>query len=200
MATLKPTPPLRTHNKAPLKPPSPLRRRTAPKTPISHPQRRRRFHPHTGTSEQRRSRFQTTGPPRLRHPDAARVGGSWLRPPWAATTPPQDNCRMQFPHGMNHHQHKNRRISTIRTQTSACAHGNCMRSCWLTAIAGHLGNAPNHTSTPGPTGAEGTGGTRGPGRAAHGHTKPDPTAGSGTQKPATPHSNNQRHTATRRVL
>ena len=62
MATLKPTTPLHTHNKAPLKPASPLRPKTAPKTPISHPQRRWRFHSHTRTSEQRRQWFQTTGP------------------------------------------------------------------------------------------------------------------------------------------
>ena len=62
VATLKPTTPLLTHNKAPLKPPSPLRPKTAPKTPISHPQRRWRFHSHTRTSEQRRRWFQTTGP------------------------------------------------------------------------------------------------------------------------------------------
>ena len=34
MATLKPTTPLHTHNKAPLKPPSPLRRKTHQKHPI----------------------------------------------------------------------------------------------------------------------------------------------------------------------
>ena len=76
MATLKPTTPLHAPNKGPLKPPSPLRPQTAPKTLISHPQRRWRFQTHTGTSKQRRRRFQTTGPPRLQHPDAARVGGS----------------------------------------------------------------------------------------------------------------------------
>ena len=170
MATLKPTTPLHTPNKAPLKPPSPLLPKTAAKTPISHAQRRWRFHSHTGTSQQRRQGFQITRPPRLRLPDAARVGGSWLRPPWAATTPPQENCRIQFPHGTNHHQHKNRRISTIRTQTSTCAHGNCMRNCWLTAIDGHQGNAPSNIRE-GPTGAEGTGGTRGPGRGAGGRRR-----------------------------
>ena len=76
IATLKPTTPLHTSNKGPLKPTTPLRPKNAPKTPISHPQRRSRFQAHTGTSKQRRSRFQTTGPPRLQHPDAARVGGS----------------------------------------------------------------------------------------------------------------------------
>ena len=33
-----------------------------------------------------------------------------------------------------------------QNQTPTCAHGNCMRNCWLTAIAGHQGDAPNHTS------------------------------------------------------
>ena len=96
IATVKPTPPLHAPNKGPLKPPSPLRRRTAPKMPISRPQRRWRFHPHALTSEQRRQGFQTTGPPRLRHPDAARVGGSWLRHPWAATNR-QPNLARNFP-------------------------------------------------------------------------------------------------------
>ena len=79
IATMKPTTPLLTPNTGPLKPTTPLRPKNAPKTPISHPQRR--------------SRFQTTGPPRLQHPDAARVGGSWLRHPWAATTPPPPKSR-----------------------------------------------------------------------------------------------------------
>ena len=79
IATMKPTTPLLTPNTGPLKPTTPLRPKNAPKTPISHPQRRSRFH--------------TTGPPRLQHPDAARVGGSWLRHPWAATTPPPAKSR-----------------------------------------------------------------------------------------------------------
>ena len=93
IATMKPTTPLLTPNTGPLKPTTPLRPKNAPKTPISHPQRRSRFQTHTGTSEQRRRRFQTTGPPRLQHPDAARVGGSWLRHPWAATRPPPAKSR-----------------------------------------------------------------------------------------------------------
>ena len=52
-----------------------------------------------------------------------------LRCPWAVTTPPPDNFRMQFPHSMNRHNLKNRRISTIRSQTPTCVHGNCMRNC-----------------------------------------------------------------------
>ena len=68
------------------------------------------------------------------------------RPKWAALTPPPAEFRMQFPHRTNRHKLKDRRISTIRTQTPTCAHGNCMRNCWLTAIAGHQGDAPNHTS------------------------------------------------------
>ena len=93
IAMMKPTTPLLNPNTGPLKPTTPLRPKNAPKTPISHPQRRRRFQTHTGTSKQRRSRFHTTGPPRLQHPDAARVGGSWLRHPWAATTPPPAKSR-----------------------------------------------------------------------------------------------------------
>ena len=95
MATLRPTTPPLTRNKAPLKPPSPLRPQTAPKTPISGPQRRWRFHSHTGSSEQRRRWFQTTGPHgrqgQAAAPEepkglaAAPVGGrAWLRHPWAA--------------------------------------------------------------------------------------------------------------------
>ena len=68
------------------------------------------------------------------------------RPKRAAPTPPPAKFRMQFPRSTNQHKLKNRRISTIRTQTPTCAHGNCMRNCWLTAIAGHQGDAPNHTS------------------------------------------------------
>ena len=68
------------------------------------------------------------------------------RPKWAALTPPPAKFRMQFPRSTNQHKLKNRRISTIRTQTPTCAHGKCMRNCWLTAIAGHQGDAPNHTS------------------------------------------------------
>ena len=61
-------------------------------------------------------------------------------------TPPPAEFRMQFPRSTNQHKLNNRRISRIGTQTSTCAHGNCMRNCWLTAIAGHQGDAPNHTS------------------------------------------------------
>ena len=128
---------------------------------------------------------------------------------------------MQFPHGTNRYKLKNRRISTIRTHTPTCAHGNCMRNCWLTAIAGHQANAPSNISHEGPTGAEGTGGTTGPGRGARGYrglagfetahrsklaartargpptAQPGPTAGPGTQKPRvhkqqpSPHSDTQ---------
>ena len=51
-----------------------------------------------------------------------------------------------IPRSTNRHKLKYRRISRIRIQTPTCAHGNCMRNCWLTAIAGHQGDAPNHTS------------------------------------------------------
>ena len=61
-------------------------------------------------------------------------------------TPPPAEFRMQFPRSTNRHKLKYRRISMIRTQTPTCAHGKCMRNCWLTAIAGHQGDAPNHTS------------------------------------------------------
>ena len=77
--TLKPTTPLRAPEQQPLKPASPLHPTTAAKTPISHPQRRWRFQSHTSTSEQRRRWFQTTGLPRLQHPNAVPVsgGGAW---------------------------------------------------------------------------------------------------------------------------
>ena len=73
-------------------------------------------------------------------------GACGPRCPRAAPTPPPAKFRMQFPRSTNRHKLKNRRISTIRIQTPTCAHGNCMRNCWLTAIAGHQGDAPNHTS------------------------------------------------------
>ena len=81
-------------------------------------------------------------PIEARGADGSRCG----RPKRAALTPPPAKSRMQFPRNTNRHKLKNRRISTIRTQPSTCAHGNCMRNCWLTAIAGHQGDAPNHTS------------------------------------------------------
>ena len=86
-ATLKPTTPLRAPEQQPLKPASPLHPTTAAKTPISHPQRRWRFQSHTGTSEQRRRWFQTTGLPRLQHPNAVPVSGGETAAP---------KFRMQF--------------------------------------------------------------------------------------------------------
>ena len=88
-ANVKPPSPLLTPQQQPLKPTTPLQPKNTLKTPVSHPQRRRRFQSHAGASEQRRQGFQTTGPPRLQHPNAAPVGGgAWLRCPRAATTPP----------------------------------------------------------------------------------------------------------------
>ena len=55
-------------------------------------------------------------------------GSRCRRPKRAALTPPPAKSRMQFPRNTNRHKLKNRRISTIRTQTSTCAHGNCMRN------------------------------------------------------------------------
>ena len=74
-------------------------------------------------------------------------GGAWLRGTWATMAPPPAKFRMQFPRSTNRRKLKNRRISTIRTQIPTCAHGNCMRNCWLTAIAGHQGNASTRRST-----------------------------------------------------
>ena len=75
-------------------------------------------------------------------------------PKRAAPRPPPAKFRMQFPRSANQHKLKNRRISTIRTQTPTCAHGKRMRNCWLTAIAGHQGDAPNrrsaHPASPAP--------------------------------------------------
>ena len=97
-----------------------------------------------------------TAGPGPRHPWAAGPGRTTSqraerssrcgRPKWAALTAPPAKFRMQFPRSTNQHKLKNRRISRIRTQTSTCAHGKCMRNCWLTAIAGHQGDVPNHTS------------------------------------------------------
>ena len=110
----------------------------------------------------------------LRHPWAAGPGRTTSqhadrssrrgRPKWAGLTPPPAKFRMQFPRSTNRDKLKNRRISTIRTQTPTCAHGNCMRNWWLAAMAGHQGNVPSDISREGPTGAEGAGGPAGPGR------------------------------------
>ena len=74
----------------------------------------------------------------------------------------------------------NAAIPTMHIQCLNESSMNDVRNCWLTAIAGHQGNAPNNTSREGPTGAQGTGGTPGPG--AH------KTRGTTQQQPA-PHSN-----------
>ena len=75
-------------------------------------------------------------------------------PKRVAPRPPPAKFRMQFPRSANQHKLKDRRISTIRTQTPTCAHGKRMRNCWLTAIAGHQGDAPNrrsaHPASPAP--------------------------------------------------
>ena len=84
------------------------------------------------------------GPDTSQHADRSSRRG---RPKRAAPTPPPAKFRMQFPRSTNRRKLKNRRISTIRTQIPTCAHGNCMRNCWLTAIAGHQGNASTRRST-----------------------------------------------------
>ena len=38
--------------------------------------------------------------------------------------------------------------------TPTCAHGNCMRNCWLAAIAGLRGDVPSNISREGPSGAK----------------------------------------------
>ena len=112
------------------------RRRHADSQPLmlQNPHR----HRHGGHRRGRRARpgFELTRRAKLAA-RTAEVGG---------LTPPPAEFRMQFPYRTNRHKLKYRRISTIRTQTSTCAHGKCMRNCWLTAIAGHQGDAPNHTS------------------------------------------------------
>ena len=75
-------------------------------------------------------------------------GGAWLRGQHTSARKPPDKFRMQFPHRMNRHEFKNRRISTIRSQTPKCAHGNCMRNRWLTAIAGFQGDVSSRRSAP----------------------------------------------------
>ena len=63
---------------------------------------------------------------------------------------------------------------------------NDVRNYWLTAIAGHQGNAPNNTSHEDPTGAEGAGGTPGPGaQKTRSATQQQPAQHSNTQCPIT---------------
>ena len=170
-----------------------------------------RRHRHEGCRRDRRAwpRHRRNQRAWLRHPWAAGPGRTTSqhadrssrrgRPKWAGLTPPPAKFRMQFPRSTNRDKLNNRRISTIRTQTPTCAHGNCMRNCWLAAMAGHQGNVPSDISREGPTGAEGAGGNRKAWSPPTWHT-PGATAGHGAQKTRGSTSNNQRHTATRSVL
>ena len=149
MAMLKPTAPLLASDKGPLKPASPLHRQNAPKTPISRPQRRWRFQSHTDTSEQRRQGFQTTGPPRLRHPDATPAGDD-------------DTTSSQISHAIRLEEvstiSENGAIPTLLIHDSKESRGNCMRNWGSSAAtardqAGHGHAHQNHAA-----GEEGAGG------------------------------------------
>ena len=183
MAMLKPTTPLHTPNKGPMKPASPLRPKTAPKTPISHPQRR--------------WRFQTTAPPRLRHPDAAPMGGGASpRHPWAISVtnvvkpeqfepPCECSCykRRQSASKNLDFQRNSRRIDDVCNNTQRRAPKSQHDKPdhiggpegQAAAPVGRGGawpnNEPTHRATdqrPGPTGVEGAGGSGGPGCGARG--------------------------------
>ena len=139
MATLKPTTPLHAPNTEPLKPTTPLRPKTVPKTLISHPQRRRRFQPHTGTSEQRRQWFHTTGPPGRQGQAAVPAGDD-------------DTTASQISHAIRLEEvstiSENVAIPTLLIHDSKEPRGNCMRNCWLTAIAGFQGDISSRRSAP----------------------------------------------------
>ena len=77
-------------------------------------------------------------------------------------------------------------IPTMHIQCLNESSMNDVRNYWLTAIAGHQGNAPNNTSREGPTGAQGTGGTPGPGaHKTRGTTQQQPALHSNTWSPIT---------------
>ena len=152
-ATLKPTTPLLTHNTGPLKPTTPLRPKNAPQSPISPPQRRWRFQSHAGTSEQRRWRFQlrlslreqrrqgfhTTGTPGLQGLTAIPAGDD-------------DTTASQISHAIRLEEvstiSENVAIPTLLIHDSKEPRGNCMRNCWLTAIAGFQGDISSRRSAP----------------------------------------------------
>ena len=58
---------------------------------------------------------------------------------------------------------KNVVIPTMQIRCLNESSRNYVRNCWLAVIAGRQGNEPSNTSREGPTCAEGTGGTVGPG-------------------------------------
>ena len=153
IATLKPTTPLLTHNTGPLKPTTPLRPKNAPQSPISPPQRRWRFQSHAGTSEQRRQGFQlrlslreqrrqgfhTTGTPGLQGLTAIPAGDD-------------DTTASQISHAIRLEEvstiSENVAIPTLLIHDSKEPRGNCMRNCWLTAIAGFQGDISSRRSAP----------------------------------------------------
>ena len=63
---------------------------------------------------------------------------------------------------------KNVAIPTTQMQCLNNSSRNYVRNYWLSAIAGHQGNAPSNIRHEGPTGVEGAGGTGGPGCGARG--------------------------------
>ena len=120
------------------------RRRHADSQPLmlQNPHR----HRHGGRRRDRRAWLQcpsAAGPdnePKRRSKLAARtaeVGGADTTASRIShAIPPQhESTQAQKPQNIND-----------QNQTSTCAHGKCIRNCWLTAIAGHQGDAPNHTA------------------------------------------------------
>ena len=63
---------------------------------------------------------------------------------------------------------KNVAIPTTQMQCLNNSSRNYVRNYWLSAIAGHQGNAPSNIRHEGPTGVKGAGGAGGPGCGAHG--------------------------------
>ena len=79
--------------------------------------------------------------------------------------------------------HKNVAIPTMQIQCLNESSRNYVRNCWLTAIAGHQGNALSNISREGPTGVEGAGGTAGPGRTTSRSADRSERCGRGAARP-----------------
>ena len=126
-------------NKGPLKPASPLHPKTAPESPISHPQRRQGFQLRLSLREQRRQGFHTTGTPGLQGLTAIPAGDD-------------DTTASQISHAIRLEEvstiSENVAIPTLLIHDSKEPRGNCMRNCWLTAIAGVQGDISSRRSAP----------------------------------------------------
>ena len=191
---VKPPSPMLAPEQRPLKPPTPLQPENASKTPISHPQRRRRFQlrlslreqrchrfqPHTRTSEQRRWWFHLRLA--LREQRRRRFHSRDFQCPRAMPRPNQRTFACNSPTHTSCCEHVIVEIPGFLRSHGLQASGNCMRNCQ--AIA------------PSPVGAEGAGGTGGPGCGTRGRRRgrraggPPPTgaqsspAPQGTARPA----------------